>query len=778
MTASRIARHLAKLSFLRRFFRLESQRLQLPQGVRAALAISVPIGLGLALHQLATGVIVTLGAWFVLIADTGGAYRQKALATLTATAGVGCAVLAASLLNASPLLRIVGTFLWVAAAAFVGVFGNSASTVGFSTSLMFVITAALPHAGNMWLRCFLCVGGGLWAACLSLALWPLHAFTPVIQAVERCYETLANLFDAACSVPPADLGSEHPVSDPFPNRFEALVLSLENARKIWTAVRVGRAGMSARSIQLLALIENAAQLSSIAVALHEQMHLVKTHLRFAEVSKEITDEKVELVRVTKIIARAILQRGGNVDLRGLEQADKRLDEAIERLRSVTYSGIHDFSFLIHLAKLSRGLKSGIDLLTTNAEIVANLRTGRLTESVRPSDQPRRERQASRYLGIIRSNLTFQSVTFRHAIRLGAASALATIFAEVLHLPRDYWVVVTVLVVLKPNFGGTIERVIQRIGGTIVGGVIAMLISIFVRNEMMLFLCVALLAFISFSIRAFGYGFFTLVLTPLFMVLLDLVNPGDWEVSLFRILDTLVGGLLALIGGYTLFPVWEREQLPLQLARTLLSVKAYFDDVIGAYLGKNIATSEIERTKRHAALEVANATTSSQRLLSEPSHLRGEIEPTLSAVNYERNFYLAIGALEEHFHEFRGDSESKEILAFAAAVSNQLNNLAQVLRTGARLQDFPDLDHYIDPLGAAVARLSEARLEEFSRDLHKEITTTALALREQSSVHNQLKRLASHLRILQDSVARLKGLLPEEGDPSEYNGTTKTPSTQS
>src|ERR1700730_1719685 len=120
MTASRIARHLAKLSFLRRFFRLVSQRLQLPQGVRAALAISVPIGLGLALHQLATGVIVTLGAWFVLIADTGGAYPQKALATLSATAGVACAVLSASLLNASPLLRIVGTFLWVAAAAFVG----------------------------------------------------------------------------------------------------------------------------------------------------------------------------------------------------------------------------------------------------------------------------------------------------------------------------------------------------------------------------------------------------------------------------------------------------------------------------------------------------------------------------------------------------------------------------------------------------------------------------------------------------------------------------------
>ena len=37
----------------------------------------------------------------------------------------------------------------------------------------------------------------------------------------------------------------------------------------------------------------------------------------------------------------------------------------------------------------------------------------------------------------------------------------------------------------------------------------MLITIFIPDETMLFLCVALLAFISFSIRSFGYGFFTL-----------------------------------------------------------------------------------------------------------------------------------------------------------------------------------------------------------------------------------------------------------------------------
>jgi uncharacterized membrane protein YccC len=170
------------------------------------------------------------------------------------------------------------------------------------------------------------------------------------------------------------------------------------------------------------------------------------------------------------------------------------------------------------------------------------------------------------------------------------------------------------------------------------------------------------------------------MTPLFMVLLDLANPGDWTVSLFRILDTLVGGMLALIGGYTLFPIWERERLPQQLARTVLALKEYFDRVTGAYLGTRIVHRDLEGSKRQAALEVANAATASQRLLSEPSHVRGEIEPTLTAVNYARHFFLAVAALDEHFHEFRVFDECKEVRAFAEAASNQLNNLAVALQS--------------------------------------------------------------------------------------------------
>jgi hypothetical protein len=51
------------------------------------------------------------------------------------------------------------------------------------------------------------------------------------------------------------------------------------------------------------------------------------------------------------------------------------------------------------------------------------------------------------------------------------------------------------------------------------------------------------------------------------------------------------------------------------------------------------------------------------------------------------------------------------------------------------------------------------------DLKKELTSTLLALREQSIVHVQLKRITSYLRILQNAVRRLKGLPCQEPRPT-------------
>src|SRR5258707_12640483 len=50
------------------------------QGVRAAVGISIPISIGLATGHLSWGILTALAAFWTLMCDMGGAYRQKAIA--------------------------------------------------------------------------------------------------------------------------------------------------------------------------------------------------------------------------------------------------------------------------------------------------------------------------------------------------------------------------------------------------------------------------------------------------------------------------------------------------------------------------------------------------------------------------------------------------------------------------------------------------------------------------------------------------------------------------
>src|SRR5258708_826698 len=50
------------------------------QGVRAAVGIAIPISIGLATGHLSWGILTALAAFWTLMCDMGGAYRQKAIA--------------------------------------------------------------------------------------------------------------------------------------------------------------------------------------------------------------------------------------------------------------------------------------------------------------------------------------------------------------------------------------------------------------------------------------------------------------------------------------------------------------------------------------------------------------------------------------------------------------------------------------------------------------------------------------------------------------------------
>jgi len=155
--------------------------------------------------------------------------------------------------------------------------------------------------------------------------------------------------------------------------------------------------------------------------------------------------------------------------------------------------------------------------------------------------------------LFKENLTFRSIIFRHALRLAVAATVAVALYKTLRLQRGYWLIITVLVIVKPVFVDTRKRAAERVIGSVVGGALAALLASAVRNVVVLDCLLVILGVLAYSHVRHNYGVYALFLTPFVVLMIETVEPTDMKIVLIRIGYTLLGGAIALAISYLLRP---------------------------------------------------------------------------------------------------------------------------------------------------------------------------------------------------------------------------------
>jgi Fusaric acid resistance protein-like len=85
-------------------------------------------------------------------------------------------------------------------------------------------------------------------------------------------------------------------------------------------------------------------------------------------------------------------------------------------------------------------------------------------------------------------------------------------------------------------------------------------------------------------RSRNYGLLATFLTPLVVVLIDLLTPAGWRLAEDRLIDTLIGCAIVLLIGYAPWPTAWYAHLPQQFAETALDVSRYLEAALGDGLG--------------------------------------------------------------------------------------------------------------------------------------------------------------------------------------------------
>jgi uncharacterized membrane protein YccC len=651
---------------------LDRSQLQLVRGVRNAVGVVALLIVGILTDNIKAGVLMAGGAMLIGFIDLGASYVSRARVMLIATALVGVSTLVGTLTGGIDWLTVVLMAVWGFAAGLSVCLGMAPAFLGVNAALGLLLAAYFPGDLSEGLeRAGLTALGGLVQTALALAIWPLRPFRPERIAVANAYRAMAAFADAMAAGATTD--AEVPKLHAAVNRARALLDDSEGR-----SVSTTPAGEAFRTLmveadraypEVIALVHVRPQLPAAdAAALGDALQATSEALR--AIADELT--------------------GGPPCAELVEQLRDRLRSAtrtIEATREGHQAGAR-------LEALRAQLRAAVDAAT------GSTRGREIGSRLRRAIPRRRALGAHNALSILHANLSLQSTAFRHGIRLGVTLAVATALYRLVDLPRGYWVPLTVAFVLKPDFGATFSRGLQRYAGTIIGAVLASAITALLDpGHWTLVVLVGVFAAGIYTFILANYLLFTTSVTALIVFFVAFDGVSEWTAVPDRLLDTLIGGALTL-AAYWLWPTWEGERVSGRLAELIDADRKYAAAVLnacidpGRYDGDALHDARLNgrraRTEAEASVQVAQA---------EPRKHRGDIDTDLDVLASLRRFADGALALEAILEDDAARSARPALRSLAHDLDDALAELAAVERNGGALR-LPGLRAEHDALARA------------------------------------------------------------------------------
>lgn len=164
--------------------------------------------------------------------------------------------------------------------------------------------------------------------------------------------------------------------------------------------------------------------------------------------------------------------------------------------------------------------------------------------------------------LLSSNLRLDSPPCRFALRVALATAIGLTAGLV--LPglgeHGYWIVLTIIIIMKPAFSLTKQRNNARLIGTLIGcGLAFVLFSL--TDDITWLLGALLISLVSgFAFLLVNYLVASIFNTLTILLVLHFLFPGAFDLIDERAIDTVIGSVVAFGCSYFL-PWWESRSLP-------------------------------------------------------------------------------------------------------------------------------------------------------------------------------------------------------------------------
>lgn len=283
------------------------------------------------------------------------------------------------------------------------------------------------------------------------------------------------------------------------------------------------------------------------------------------------------------------------------------------------------------------------------------------------------------LSTLTENLSFSSTIFRHSLRLTITLMVGFIIGNFLPFQNVYWILLTIIVIMRPGYGLTKERSYHRIIGTVLGGLVAFGILFLVKDNIIISILSILCMLLGFSFTQINYKVSATFVTMYVVFIYGIITPNIADLVQYRILDTVVGAVLAFLANHFLWPSWEFLNIPIYLEKSIKANQNYLKEISLFYNKKGSVPTSYRLARKNAFIEIGNLMASFQRMVQEPKSKQKQLPQVYKLAILNHSLLSSSASLGTYIQSHKTTSASEAFNVVVDTVIKNLDNAIALLK---------------------------------------------------------------------------------------------------
>jgi uncharacterized membrane protein YccC len=610
--------------------------------IRVTAGITLPAILLGYFNNLSAGIVLSIGAMCVANTDNPGPIHHRRNGMIACVLIIFLVTLFTGWASGSALMTGLLVVVFCFVFSLMSIYGNRAGSIGVNALLVMVLNIDRHQQGwHILINAAYVLAGGVWYTVLSLLLYSFRPYKLVQQALGDCVQATADFLRVKASFYSRDVDYDKSYRQLLDSQItiqekqELLRDLIFKSRKI-----VQESTHTGRILMMIFL--DIVDLFERIMTSQQDYRLLHRFFDDSGLMEECRLLILDLATELDGIGLAIMSGKPSVDRSTLSTRIAALRESLNRYRPTsTVAGRPDpetptrpDSAASSPDPTAEGFTDLGNILDSIQDINDRLHVlhGFTTYDRKLSRNFKADLDYSAFVahqdmdrGLIIDNLTLDSNIFRHSLRVSIATLAGYIISLFLPFGHGYWILLTVIVILKPSYSLSKKRNVERLIGTLVGALVGLMLIEFVKDRNVLFVLMILFMCGTYVFIRTNYLVSVTVMTPYVLLLFYLLYPTDFRsVISDRVIDTLIGSGLAFLASISIIPNWEHERMTDFMTAALQTNIDYFRDVAVAFLGRPATVQQYKLSRKHAFVALANLSDAFGRMLSEPQRQQKKI----------------------------------------------------------------------------------------------------------------------------------------------------------